>query len=80
VNNHWEKLKNSLDTNHKKLLAFYQDCYEADTRTISLSNIFSSKVENRHFFQGKDELLGELLPRIPLETQNWRKFVTCAFL
>lgn len=61
-------MKNSLDTNHKKLLAFYQDCYEADTRTISLSNIFSSKVENRHFFQGKDELLGELLPRIPLET------------
>ncbi len=53
--------------NFKGIFSFYKDCYEADTRTVSLTNIFSSKVENRHFLSGTDELLNEHLPRLPVD-------------
>ena len=50
---------------YDNLLNFYKSCYEADTRTLSLTNVLSSKVENRSFLDGEDELLSEHIPKIP---------------
>ncbi|MEM9389321.1 MAG: hypothetical protein AAGA02_02535, partial [Bacteroidota bacterium] len=55
--------------NYKNLLSFYRDCFESDTRTFSLTNVFSTKFENRFFLEGKDELLNAHLPRIPLNKE-----------
>lgn len=46
---------------------FYKDCYEADTRTVSLQNFFSQKVEHRLIFDADDELICGHMPRIPLD-------------
>ena len=53
---------------YNNLLSFYKSCYEADTRTFSLTNVLSAKVENRHFLEGDDEILNEHLPKIPLNS------------
>lgn len=54
---------------YKSVLRFYRDCFEADTRTFSLTNVFSSKFENRFFLSGKDELLNGHLPSVPINEQ-----------
>lgn len=54
--------------NYNNLLSFYKSCYEADTRTFSLTNLLSAKVENRYFLEGDDEILNEHLPKIPLSS------------
>ena len=55
--------------NYQKLFKFYRDCYEADTRTLSLTNVFSTKFENRYFIFGKDELINQHLPSIPIDAK-----------
>ncbi len=49
-----------------KLISYYKDCYQADTRTLSVTNFFNAKVENRYFFEGNDELLNGNLKHYPL--------------
>jgi hypothetical protein len=48
------------------LISYFKDCYQADTRTLSVTNIFASKVENRFFLNDRDELLNENLPYYPV--------------
>jgi hypothetical protein len=51
------------------LINYYKDCYQADTRTLSLSNIFSQKIENRLFVSGRDQILNSELPYWPIEAK-----------
>lgn len=55
--------------NLSKLIAYYKDCYQADTRTFILSNFLTAKVENRLFLSGKDELLNGGLPYYPVSDE-----------
>lgn len=48
------------------IVAYFRDCYRADSRTLSISNIFSSNVENRLILDGHDELLNGHLNEHPI--------------
>jgi len=52
-----------------RLISYYKDCYQADTRTLTLTNFFSKKVENRWMVEGKEELLNGNLPYLPINDQ-----------
>ncbi|MEL7002244.1 MAG: AAA domain-containing protein [Bacteroidota bacterium] len=52
-----------------RLIAYYKDCYQADTRTFTLTNFLTTKVENRLFLFGKDELLNGGLPYYPISDE-----------
>ncbi len=51
---------------YASIIGYYKDCYRADTRTLTLSNIFGSKVEHVHWFQGREELLSGEMPCVPI--------------
>lgn len=53
-----------------KLIRYYKACYEADNRSLGLSNFFSQKVENRAIIDGKEELINKFLPHIPIENKK----------
>ena len=48
------------------IISYFRDCYQADTRTLSLTNYFATKVENRYVVEGEDELLNGHLPFLPV--------------
>jgi hypothetical protein len=48
-------------------ILFYRDCYNADNRSIQITNIYSTKIENKFFIEDKEELLNNELPYIPLD-------------
>ncbi len=50
----------------QRQLSYFKECYQADTRTLSITNIFQSKIENRYFFEGQEHLLTEDLNELPL--------------
>lgn len=52
-----------------KLISYYKDCYQADTRTLSINNFLSSKIENRLFIDGRDEILNGDLPLLPISDE-----------
>lgn len=44
------------------LIRYFRDCYEADNRRATISNIFKDGIEHRLFFEGQEELLNGDLP------------------
>lgn len=48
-------------------IGYLKECYQADTRSLSISNIFQSKVEDRLFFEGEEYLISGQLNHLPLE-------------
>ena len=50
-----------------------RQCYELDSRTISLSNFYSTKVDNRLVVDGKDEVLNGRLPYLPIKNEYANK-------
>lgn len=59
----------------QNLLKLYKDCYEADTRTVNLTNFFSAKVENKLLLKGKDELINGNLPTLPISQEYSREVI-----
>ncbi len=53
-------------TDISRIISYFRDCYLADTRTLSLTNFFSTKVENKLVIDGEDELLNGHLPYLPV--------------
>ncbi len=58
-------------TNFSNIISYFRDCYQADTRTLSLTNFFSSKVENKFVVEGEDELLNGHLPYLPVTSDYY---------
>ncbi len=52
--------------NLNNIIAYFRDCYRADTRTLSITNTFSKKVENRLVIEGNDEILNGNLKEYPV--------------
>ena len=50
----------------QNLISYFKDCYQADTRTLTLYNFFSAKVENKLVMGDKDMLLNGEIPFYPL--------------
>ena len=55
------------------LINYYKDCYQADSRTLSISNFFSTKFENKLFVEDKDQLLNGNLPYAPVMDEYAKK-------
>lgn len=54
----------------QQLCSFYLDCHVASTATSSLTNFFSSKVENGYVFKEKEQLLNNELPYYPIDSKK----------
>lgn len=52
--------------NLSNVIAYFRDCYRADTRTLSVTNTLSQKVENKLVIEGNDEILNGNLPEYPV--------------
>ena len=53
----------------QNLINYFKDCYQADTRTLTLYNYFSPKVENKLVVGGKDMILNGEIPYYPLSDE-----------
>ncbi|MBN2291888.1 MAG: hypothetical protein JXM70_05650 [Pirellulales bacterium] len=78
--------------NSSQLIQYFRDCYEADNRETGIANLFSSKYRHVSFLSGSDDLLWDVLNRVPIdrgtalaaqkEAELYRKdktLVYCAF-
>ena len=63
-----------MDINN--LISYYKDCYQADTRTLTINNFFSARIENRFFVDGNDELLNGNMERYPISDAYAEKLKT----
>ncbi|MFD0962787.1 AAA domain-containing protein [Pseudofulvibacter geojedonensis] len=46
----------------EKYISYFTDCYKADNREFTISNIFSSKFENQYIIRGEEELVNNKYP------------------
>lgn len=46
----------------EKYISYFTDCYKADNREFTISNIFSSKFENQYVIRGEEELVNNKYP------------------
>lgn len=56
-------------------LRFYTQCYEADNRQFSITNLLKSQIESLHFFKDADVLEGKL-ESMPIDAETgskWKK-------
>jgi len=51
------------------VIAYYKDCLQADTRTLTLYNIFGAKAESPYIIEGNEELVSGHAPLIPVSRQ-----------
>ncbi len=49
-----------------KIIAYFNDCYQADNRDLSIDNFFSPKVEKRIIMEGREELVDGYYPQLPV--------------
>ncbi|BAX82678.1 DEAD/DEAH box helicase [Labilibaculum antarcticum] len=50
------------------LIQYYHDCYQSDNRELIIYNFLDKKVENKIYFEGKEELLTDSNPLIPIDS------------
>lgn len=53
-------------TDSQKLISYFKDCYQADTKTLVINNLLDKKIEHLHFLEGKDELLNGNIFELPI--------------
>jgi len=53
----------------QNLIKYYNLCYQADNRGLSIKNIYSTSIENLHFIDKKEELISGEMPFYPLENK-----------
>lgn len=51
----------------QQAVSFYRECYEADNRELGLWNVFRDKHWHLHFMAGKEEIVTEAMPRVPID-------------
>ncbi|MTI31399.1 AAA domain-containing protein [Xanthovirga aplysinae] len=57
-----------MPINLPKLISYFHDCYQADNRELTLFDFLDSKVENRVYMEGKEELLTGAYPIVPIDS------------
>lgn len=67
-------------TELRSIIRYYTDCFRSDNREIYLSDFLGSKVQQRYFFDGKEELLNGHNPYVPIENEHGEALLTKAFL
>ncbi len=53
--------------NLQNLIKYYSNCYREDNLRTRIIDIFSKSIENKYFFEQKEELITGFLPYYPLE-------------
>lgn len=51
-----------------RLISYFHDCYQADNRELIIYNFLDQKVENKMYFEGKEDLLTDNHPLIPIDS------------
>ncbi len=69
-----------MSNDASSIFNYLRQCYEIDSKSISLSNIFSTKVDNRLVVSGKDELLNGALPHLPVKESYAEKVIESLLL
>jgi len=49
------------------LIQYFHDCYQADNRELIIYNFLDPKIENKIYFESKEELLTDNYPIIPID-------------
>ena len=53
----------------KNLIKYYKACYNADNRSSTINNFFSTKIENKIIFEQKEEIITGFLPYAPIDSE-----------
>ncbi|MBI9065517.1 MAG: hypothetical protein JEZ14_26260, partial [Marinilabiliaceae bacterium] len=53
--------------NFQNIIQYFRECYRNDNKSLSVTNIFNKEVEYLQLIEGKEELLTQHLPYIPIE-------------
>lgn len=49
------------------IIQYFRDCYRSDNRELTINDFLDSKVEDKIFIEGKEELLNGDFPKIPID-------------
>ena len=60
---------NFLNMQLNDLIKYYNACYQADSRGLSINNFFANKVADRIIFEKKEELVNDFLPYAPIDEE-----------
>ncbi|MBN1766300.1 MAG: hypothetical protein JW860_13655 [Sedimentisphaerales bacterium] len=63
-----------------KMVSFYKDCYLSDQGRKSIDDIRSGQVEYLHTVRDREQLITDVLPRVPLESGYAQKVLKKAYL
>ncbi|MCE2571306.1 DEAD/DEAH box helicase [Motilimonas eburnea] len=55
-----------LDRSCRNLIRYYRACYQADNRDLTLFNVYHRDCEYTRFMQGRETLISNDIPRLPL--------------
>ncbi|PKQ63977.1 hypothetical protein BZG02_08165 [Labilibaculum filiforme] len=50
------------------LIQYFHDCYQADNRELIIYNFLDAKIENKVYFEGKEDLLTDNHPIVPIDS------------